>query len=185
MRIYIIGAAGSGKTTLAKKLSENINIDTMTLDDIFWCNTNNSYGVKREINERNSMYEKILQAESWIIEGAYIEWPKKGFHVADKLVFLNINESIINFQIIKRFLLRKLYIEKSDKKESIINLYKLLKWNKNQRIKISDYCHSSDMNSANIFELKNSKEIKTFIKNIKIDLLLEINKKHESGRTIR
>jgi adenylate kinase family enzyme len=168
MRIYIIGAAGSGKTTLAKKLSEIINVATTNLDDVFWCNTNNSYGVKRKINERNTMYEKILQKESWIIEGAYIEWPKKGFLLADKLVFLNIKESVINFRIIKRFLLRKLHIEKSDKKESIIGIYKLLNWNKKQRTKITDYYDSCDLDSGNIIELKNSKEITTFIKNVKL-----------------
>lgn len=169
MRIYIIGAAGSGKTTLAKKLSNNINIDTTNLDDIFWCN--NGYGVKREINERNMMYEKVLQAESWIIEGAYIEWPKKGFHLADKLVFLNIKESIINFRIIKRFILRKLHIDKSNKKESMINLYKLIKWNKKQKIKIYKYCYCCDMDSKNIVVLNNNKEIATFLKNLEIDSL--------------
>ena len=47
MKLFIIGAAGSGKTTLASKLSKELHLITVNLDDLFWVNSINTYGIKR------------------------------------------------------------------------------------------------------------------------------------------
>ena len=39
MKLYIIGQAGCGKTTLAKQLSQKENIPHFDLDDLEWYNT--------------------------------------------------------------------------------------------------------------------------------------------------
>lgn len=45
MKIHIIGCSGSGKTYLAKALSEKYNIPHYDLDDIQWDNNSDGYGV--------------------------------------------------------------------------------------------------------------------------------------------
>ena len=35
-KVYIIGAVGTGKTTLAKKMSEKLNIKMYQLDKVVW-----------------------------------------------------------------------------------------------------------------------------------------------------
>ncbi|MCP4159860.1 MAG: DNA topology modulation protein FlaR [Deltaproteobacteria bacterium] len=166
MKIYIIGAAGSGKTTLAKTISETLNVKTTNLDEIFWSNTKEGYGIKRDIEERNIIYDEILQHDSWIIEGAYIQWPRKGFYLADEFVFLNLKESTVSYRIIKRFFLRKLNIEKSNKKETFSSLVKLIKWNMKQVKIIRKFCNTSDTGSLNVREIKNEDDIKSFLKSL-------------------
>ena len=46
MKIRIIGCSGSGKTYLAKRLSEKYTIPSYDLDDIQWDNSQNSYESK-------------------------------------------------------------------------------------------------------------------------------------------
>ncbi|WP_157037070.1 hypothetical protein [Oceanobacillus jeddahense] len=44
-KIHIVGGAGSGKTYLAKVLSDMFAIQAVDLDDLFW---NKSYGTKKD-----------------------------------------------------------------------------------------------------------------------------------------
>ena len=57
MKIHIIGCSGTGKSYLAKRLSEKYNIPHFDLDDIFWDNSSDRYGVKMPDEKRNLMLE--------------------------------------------------------------------------------------------------------------------------------
>ena len=74
MKIRIIGGPGSGKTFLAKKKEEELSIPHFDLDDLQWDNKADSYGTKRDHQEREELLEKILLREDWIIEGVYYKW---------------------------------------------------------------------------------------------------------------
>ncbi|MGD1819733.1 MAG: AAA family ATPase [Pleomorphochaeta sp.] len=164
MKIYIIGPSGSGKTILANQLSKKTNIEHTNLDDIFWDNKTNSFNIKREETLRNNIYNKVLNKESWIIEGAYISWPKKGFLLADKFVYLNINNRILNQRIILRFIKRKLRIESSAKKETLKQLISLIKWNKQQSLLMKKKINNKEY--PNLTILSSTKEINAFINNL-------------------
>ena len=164
MKIYIIGPSGSGKTTLANQLSKKTNIEHTNLDDIFWENKTNSFNIKREETLRNNIYNKVLNKESWIIEGAYISWPEKGFLLADKFVYLNINNTILNQRIILRFIKRKLRIESSAKKETLKQLISLIKWNKQQSLLMKEKFNNKEY--PNLTILSSTKEINDLINNL-------------------
>lgn len=127
MKIFIIGGPGSGKTTLAKTLFERYNIPRCDLDDLFWDNTAASYGTKRDPAERDALLEKILERENWIIEGVYYAWCGRCFAEADRICFLNMPRRVYRLRIIRRFVRRKLGIEKG-KKETLRSLRDLLNW---------------------------------------------------------
>ena len=139
MKIFIIGPAGSGKTTLAEQLSELLNYPHTDLDDLFWDNQKDFFEIKREDTVRNKMYEKLLSQKSWIIEGAYLSWPSDGFSLADKLIFLDLKPHVLSFRIIKRFIRRKPGVDNCREKETLKSLVKLLKWNKKQAVKMKDH----------------------------------------------
>jgi len=132
MKLFIIGAAGSGKTTLAKRLSERYNIAAVNLDDLFWNNSLDGYGNRRDEGERTALFDAVLRNESWIIEGAYVEWPLQAMKEADRIIYLKIPKRTINFRIWKRFIRRKLGLEPQTKKETIRGVRDLIKWNARQ-----------------------------------------------------
>lgn len=127
MKIHIIGCSGSGKTYLAKALSEKYNITHFDLDDIQWDNTAEGYGVKMPIEKRTALLYDILKNDSWIIEGVYYAWVGKCFEDADKIYVLDIPKRVYTYRIIMRAIKRKLGFEKG-KKETLKSVYNLLKW---------------------------------------------------------
>ena len=127
MKIHIIGGPGSGKSFLARKLSEQYKIPHYDLDDIQWDNFAEGYGTKRGSQERDSLLADILEKDDWIIEGVYYSWCTKCFEDADRIILLEVPRYKYRFRIIRRFVRRKLHLEKG-KKETLKSLSGLLKW---------------------------------------------------------
>jgi len=127
MKIHIIGGSGTGKTYLASMLSTKYNVPHYDLDDLFWDNSANQYGVKMSIEKRNEMLSRILQNEDWIIEGVYYSWLTDSFEKADTIIVLDIPKNVYKYRIIRRFIKRKIGIEHG-KKETLSSLRNLLKW---------------------------------------------------------
>ena len=127
MKIHIIGCSGSGKSYLARNLSKKFNIPRFDLDDIYWDNTADSYGVKTPVDKRSYMLKKILKYDNWIIEGVYYSWIKQSFDDADVIYLLDMPKYLYKCRIILRFIRRKIGFEKG-KKETVRSLIDLLKW---------------------------------------------------------
>lgn len=161
MKIRIIGCSGSGKSYLAKKLSQKHNLPHFDLDDLQWDNTQNSYGVKMPVEKRDQMLSDILIKNNWIIEGVYYGWVQKSFEDADIIYVLDVSKRLYITRIIRRFIRRKIGKEKG-KKETFKSLFNLLKW-------------------TNTFQNKNMEEIKEILspynsKTIYLKSKYEINK---------
>ena len=127
MKIHIIGCSGSGKTYLAKQLSEKLDIPHFDLDDIQWDNSIGGYGIKMPPEKRDSLLCGILQNDNWIIEGVYYSWVGKAFEDADRIYVLDMPKHLYKFRIIKRSIRRKLGFVKG-KKETLKSVVDLLKW---------------------------------------------------------
>ncbi len=157
MKIHIIGCSGSGKTYLAKHLSGKFNIPRFDLDDIYWDNTADFYGVKTPVDKRSSMFKGILKNDNWIIEGVYYSWVGQSFNDSDIIYVLDIPEYLYKYRIILRFIKRKLGIEKG-KKETFKSVIDLLKW-------------------TDKFQNKNMKEIKHILENYGDKVVLLSNRR--------
>lgn len=66
MKILIIGPVASGKTTVAKKISEHTGIKHYEIDSIVHNDKNN---IKRTENEQINIINQINKNDDWIIEG--------------------------------------------------------------------------------------------------------------------
>ena len=163
MKIRIIGCSGSGKTYLAKRLSDKYSIPNFDLDDIQWDNSQNSYGVKMPIEKRNQILNNILQQSDWIIDGVYYAWVQKSFEDADVIYVLDMPKRLYRYRIIKRFIKRKVGLEKG-KKETLKSVCNLLKW-------------------TNTFQNTNMKEIVEILEPHK-EKVVYIKKKEEIDRII-
>ncbi len=129
MRIHIIGGPGSGKSYMGRRLSELCGIQYHELDSIVWDNHPDQYGVKASIESRDANLKRILNDDSWIVEGTYYKWLRESFALADKIFVLRPNVFLRHWRITKRFVKRKLGIEKSAYRETWNAYIKMLKWN--------------------------------------------------------
>jgi adenylate kinase family enzyme len=137
MKIHIIGGPGSGKTTLAKQLSEELQIPHYDLDDLQWDNSS-VYGTKRDPKERDALLTQLLSEDDWIIEGVYYAWCGRCFADADRIYLLEVPRRVYRRRIIRRFIRRKLGIEPG-KRETLKSLSALLKWaDKYERINLTE-----------------------------------------------
>lgn len=127
MKIHIIGPSGSGKSYLARKLSQQYSIPAWSLDDLFW--DNNGYSGKRAPEERDAMFEKILREEQWIIEGVQHSWVGRAFKDADVIALLEPPALLCRIRIIRRFIHRKIS-HHARENEDVKSLISLLKWTK-------------------------------------------------------
>lgn len=166
MKLFIIGAAGSGKTTLAKRIGLNLGMEITNLDDLFWVNNGKNYGVKRPAPERDALLESVLARESWIIEGAYVEWPRQGIEEADIILYLDIGLRELRKRIIMRFIRRKLGKDRENKIGNLRSLTDLLAWNRKQIVKISACIGRLHAEGRNLRIVRNEKDAESFIAEI-------------------
>lgn len=163
MKIHIIGCSGSGKTYLAKALSEKYNIPHFDLDNIQWDNNAEGYGVKMPIERRNALLHEILTNDSWIIEGVYYAWVQQSFDEADKIYVLDMPRYLYKSRIIIRSIKRKLGIEMG-KKETWKSVYNLLKWTDNfQNKNLKEIRSILEKYGNKVIWLSNKKDIQKII----------------------
>ncbi len=108
-KIYIVGSAGSGKTTLAKYLSDTLAIEHVDLDLIRLPLT----GIKRTFEERKPFVQEIANKKDWIAEGVYVAWTKPLLESADQIIWMDTPLHKTLPRIFKRFIHQK--ITKTDR----------------------------------------------------------------------
>ncbi|MFT8710186.1 MAG: DNA topology modulation protein FlaR [Sporolactobacillus sp.] len=159
-RIHIIRSVGSGKTTLACKISEKYDIPYYELDNIVWRRTK-SGDIERTTNERDAYLERIVSTKKWIIKGAqYHKWVLKSFINADLVIFLDTPYLVRLYRITKRFIRQLLGIEAANYTPSFKIFMKMFEWNshfeKISKPKILKMCQQDSMHSIilkNVIEL--------------------------------
>lgn len=67
MKIRIIGSCGSGKSTMARELSEIYNIPYYEIDNIIWDRSSDKLKYPEEV--RDATLRSIIYSDSWIVEG--------------------------------------------------------------------------------------------------------------------
>lgn len=93
-RIHILGASGSGTTTLGAALSEKLGIPHFDSDNYFWVKTNIPYTQKTDIRARVAMLGKDLLAPEWVLSGSLCEWGDFAIPWFTLVVFLWIPQEL-------------------------------------------------------------------------------------------
>lgn len=139
MKVLIFGSVASGKTTLARKLSEKLDITHYEGDNIAWGFRDNGERYKRSGTEQAEIIEEINQKSDWIIEGTYRASQKILYDYADKIVFLDTPLLLRKFRIVLRFIKQQLGLEKCHYK-SDFKMFKLMfKWTKDFEAKRQEH----------------------------------------------
>lgn len=102
-RIHILGASGSGTTTLAAKLSEIMDFKHLDTDNYYWKETIPKYEKSRPIKERIELltYE-FKKFDRWILSGSLCGWGDVLTPHFDLVVFLNLPSEIRMKRLVQR-----------------------------------------------------------------------------------
>ncbi|WP_419156636.1 AAA family ATPase [Rossellomorea sp. BNER] len=127
-KIHIIGSVGSGKTTLAQRLSVELNIPYYELDNVVWRRSSNG-DIRRTPEERDQLLDSIVRTDEWIIEGVHHTWVSQGFEQAELILFLDTGYSKRKYRMTKRFVFQKLGLELANYRPTITMFKKMFVWN--------------------------------------------------------
>ena len=125
MKILIVGPVGTGKTTYAKRISEESNIKYWEIDSIVHDDKNS---IKRDEKAQRKIIDEINKNSNWIIEGVLRKNLYYLLEMADTIMFIDTPKDIRTKRIIKRFIKQKLHLEKCNYKPTLKMLKKMFEW---------------------------------------------------------
>ena len=102
-RIAIIGAPGTGKTTLAKELS---NIYQLPITHIDGIHHTENWGIRNK-EERDKIILEIAEKEKWIIEGTYRTTLRARVERADLTIWLDYSTLALVKGVMQRYIKNK------------------------------------------------------------------------------
>lgn len=103
MKINILGAAGSGVTTLGLSLSKNLKMKFIDSDVYFWEKSEKPFTIRKNPVDRNEILKNELKnANEYVIAGSIIDWGENIFPEFDLIIFLWIPNKVRIKRLIKR-----------------------------------------------------------------------------------
>lgn len=88
-RIHILGASGSGTTTLGRHLADQIDAMHLDTDEFYWDKSANPFTMKVPIVDRIRMIEEQTRnAEFWVLSGSLCSWGDSFIEQFTDVVFL-------------------------------------------------------------------------------------------------
>jgi adenylate kinase family enzyme len=88
-RIHVMGASGSGVTTLGRALADAMALPCHDSDDYFWLPTTPPYRVQRDRSDRLRLMEEVfLPRADWVLSGSLAGWGDPLIPKFDLVVFM-------------------------------------------------------------------------------------------------
>ena len=161
-KIAIVGAPGTGKTTLSNILSKLYNIEATHIDGIHHMEN----WVQRDKDERDRMILDVVSKDKWIIDGTYKATLKPRFEAADLIIWLDYSSFAQIKGVMTRFLKNK-GKEKpeipgcKEKMDKEFFTY-VLRYNKDKRKNIVNNLEGIDKSKLIVF--KNRRQLNKWLK---------------------
>jgi adenylate kinase family enzyme len=94
-RIHILGASGSGTTTLGRALAEYLQCPHFETDDYFWLPTDPPYTQQRVRTERAQLLmDDVTAHDAWVVSGSLCGWGDVAIPLFELVVFLSIPRDV-------------------------------------------------------------------------------------------
>ncbi|MBI9113694.1 AAA family ATPase [Sanguibacter suaedae] len=91
-RLHVLGASGSGTTTLARAIADAWSVPHADTDDYFWVPTDPPYVVKRPVADRLALMRSMfVPREAWVLSGSMPGWGDPIVAECDAVVFLTLD----------------------------------------------------------------------------------------------
>ena len=152
---------GSGKTTLARKISEKLNIKEYALDDIYY---SRKYDKKRKHDLRAKKLKELLKKKEWVIEGVFNNWTEDIFKTADLVIWLDLHPRFLVWHLLKRAFKRE------DDKAKFKHIRDSMKYAVNYRKGSKKFVWHKTMlekHKPNLIHIKTKKKLNKFLRELK------------------
>tara|TARA_R110000737_G_scaffold281083_1_gene287685 strand:+ start:739 stop:1248 length:510 start_codon:yes stop_codon:yes gene_type:complete len=94
MNILILGASGSGQTTLGQALADSLTFDFLDADDFYWLPAIPAYQEKRDTDARLSLILQAMRSKSVVIAGSVLGWGSVLEESFNLIIFLSLETKI-------------------------------------------------------------------------------------------
>jgi adenylate kinase family enzyme len=89
MRVHVLGASGSGTTTLGRALAARLGVAHLDTDDFFWLPSEPPFQHIRERGERQALLgADLARHPGWVLSGSLCGWGDIFIPLFDLVVFL-------------------------------------------------------------------------------------------------
>lgn len=113
-KIHILGASGSGTTTLGEALSEKLNYIHLDTDNYFWKPTYPPFQQKTICEERQETLKRdLMKYKKWVLSGSLCGWGDMFIPYFDLVIFLWVPHELRMDRLIERE--RRRYGEKIER----------------------------------------------------------------------
>jgi len=163
-KIYILGSTGSGKTTLANKISKITNLTHYGLDWIVY-KDHHAWKTKYSEKTRDKKLHELLKKKKWIIEGGYAEdWILPIIKKAEFVIILQLSRKVLMKRIFKRYIKNKL----NKKGDNLIDMLNLLKFSyKYKKNSFLTHKKMAEEHKRKYIILRSNKEVKKFLEELR------------------
>lgn len=147
-KILIFGNSGSGKSSLAKKISTKQSIAHLDLDTIAWQAT--TPPTRTSIANSQTQINDFMDVnESWVIEGCYADLLSLVINSASEVLFLNLPVELCVVNAKNRPWEPHKYKSKAAQDENLLMLIQWIKEYPNRNDCLSEIAHKELYNSFN------------------------------------
>jgi adenylate kinase family enzyme len=133
MRIILLGNAGAGKSTMARRLMNGRSIPRLSLDEIAWAEGTERKPLEESVQALRSF---IDDNEQWIIEGCYSDLVEVALPFCEELRFLNPGIEVCVENCLKRPWEPEKFSTENEQKETLASL---ISWVREYETRTDEY----------------------------------------------
>ena len=95
VRIHVMGASGSGTTSLGHALAARLNLPHLETDRFYWMPTDPPFTTPRAMGERVALLAgQAVPDQGWVLSGSALKWGSFVEPFYELIVFLTLDPQV-------------------------------------------------------------------------------------------